>query len=673
MRRQTTAAMAGLRRRLSPPVEGPTVAIAFNLLPDAVPGSPGGRIGEQRLLLVQYWRQMQSDIASKAGRDADDASAPVPVVDVAVVTEAATFAPAATTHDRPTRNAGGDAAWVPASVLFAKPSEPAAAASAPLKDAAPPDAVRARPSFAEILAQEAADAVAYEEPLVRPEAPTVVAHPSADADAHDSTDSRAGFELVAHSEADFPLVEASADDEDAPVERPIDHAVLPFEAAVDDPLVEPIAAVADAAMVELLVGAVDDPVIEPLVDAIVDPIVEPLVEPVEDPIVEPEPAMVIALDAASPALETAVPEPAEAPHELADESQIEDLIAELSASAFPKPDIADVPIELATDEQIDRLIAQLASVPSPAFEPVDAEVALPEPEALPEPVAAAANEFAEHAIEAAREAFVEPLVEETAALETPSEVAESVPELPMSAMPSGHLAEPEVLEAFEEPEPARIEPAVAAIEVEMPAVVAEAAFADLISADDAPEPVAEAVPELSVPAMPSGHLAEPEVLEAFEEPEASDDVVPAFEPTLDEAFLAAADLDPFGAHAGVALDGPDAIEAADVEAEVPFAPHAVAFAAPLTPEVADEADDEPAQAASGPGPAFKSDPAWTDAVAEWTRTAQERPARRADVVPLVRPKPAVRLPKGHASLPALERFLRSAQARRRHVTTESVA
>ncbi len=63
MRRRAGAAVTGLRRRLSPGSSAPpTVPVYFNLLSDAEPLPKTGRVGEQRLLLVQ-------DLAPDAARD----------------------------------------------------------------------------------------------------------------------------------------------------------------------------------------------------------------------------------------------------------------------------------------------------------------------------------------------------------------------------------------------------------------------------------------------------------------------------------------------------------------------------------------------------------------------------------------------------------------------------
>jgi hypothetical protein len=168
-----------------------------------------------------------------------------------------------------------------------------------------------------------------------------------------------------------------------------------------------------------------------------------------------------------------------------------------------------------------------------------------------------------------------------------------------------------------------------------------------------------------------------------------------------------------------AADDREPVELADEppheEQPVPAAP--AAFATPLLAQAADETDDapagaepreplignrtfaelmaagfaalrqsqspaEPPRATSEPDqmPSHEADPTWDAAVAEWTVTARDQRLRRAGVIPMpaAKPTPAVKTPvrsraPRRSPVPALERFLRSAEARRRQVARESVA
>lgn len=66
MRRRAGAAVSGLRRGFfaGSPIS-PSVPVYFNLLADAELWPKRGRVGEQRLLLVQYWRQMQREMVKE--------------------------------------------------------------------------------------------------------------------------------------------------------------------------------------------------------------------------------------------------------------------------------------------------------------------------------------------------------------------------------------------------------------------------------------------------------------------------------------------------------------------------------------------------------------------------------------------------------------------------------
>jgi hypothetical protein len=79
--------VTGLRKRLSAgTIEPPSVPVFFNLLPEAEMWPKTGRIGEQRLTLVQYWRQMQHGMAPEPGgaegaSAADSTASPAPSVE----------------------------------------------------------------------------------------------------------------------------------------------------------------------------------------------------------------------------------------------------------------------------------------------------------------------------------------------------------------------------------------------------------------------------------------------------------------------------------------------------------------------------------------------------------------------------------------------------------------
>jgi hypothetical protein len=154
------------------------------------------------------------------------------------------------------------------------------------------------------------------------------------------------------------------------------------------------------------------------------------------------------------------------------------------------------------------------------------------------------------------------------------------------------------------------------------------------------------------------------------------------------------------------------------EMPVPVAP--AAFAAPLLSRAADDADDdvpasqEPLEPVAGAGnrtfaelvaagfaalrqpqppresarraaepdqmPSLEADPTWDAAMAEWTVDARDQRLRRAGVIPMpaAKPGPVVKAPahfkaSRRSPIPALERFLRSAEARRRQIARESVA
>lgn len=167
MRRRAGAAVSGLRRGLfsGSPIS-PSVPVYFNLLPDAELWPKRGRVGEQRLLLVQYWRQMQREMSKEtaaAVAEEPPAAEDVPPLEPAVPQPVSTApapialgpstgipafedldddldepaAPAASTMEPVEQSAstertdilGRRTTWVPASVLFAKKSEEPEAAS----------------------------------------------------------------------------------------------------------------------------------------------------------------------------------------------------------------------------------------------------------------------------------------------------------------------------------------------------------------------------------------------------------------------------------------------------------------------------------------------------------------------------------------------------------------
>jgi len=119
----------------------------------------------------------------------------------------------------------------------------------------------------------------------------------------------------------------------------------------------------------------------------------------------------------------------------------------------------------------------------------------------------------------------------------------------------------------------------------------------------------------------------------------------------------------------------DVMEDASIDVPVPVAeellvPESDEFAAPA---IGDAQAEPTSSADSRQMPAPQADPVWVDAVAHWTIEARDTRLRRASVIPMPSGKPAsVATVSRRSALPALERFLRSAQARRRQVA-ESVA
>jgi hypothetical protein len=791
MRRRATSAVSGLRRRLTPrSSHKPTVPFFLNLLPDAELWPTTGRIGEQRLKLVQYWRQMQLDMAPDTSDRCDlgdvetestsiverhEAVVPAAFIPAAERTESpfgsatpvhAAYrledfdddlddapgepepaAPAALDQDVPA--AGSQPmTWVPASVLFAKaPVEaeqptsetPPLVASEPsslIADEPPPLVMDAAPP----LVNGAQPAVMNDAPplVMNDKAPLIASEPEADV-AEEPTGFLLGIHRgpsVAHSlepaAASVVIAETPADAAEAaaaPVELLAATPVQADEALADQPEAASFdamaAEVADAFAAESVeafaTGLASAELPAPDVGALPDDVI---VAPMPDAIAESVPAEIGVEavadtfdDLAADLLADAFSDEAAAhfrpagtatdEHLFADsvvDLRLEDLevasgdemaarepveveMPALAAAAAVLPDVvSDAIVEPAA---ADRVQPEHLPVEMPALIAEAAEAAEPVWDAGPIAERSAdadqAAEFVEAEPMVAPDAVVAP-----AAFTTPVESDAPADELPDDSWAASEMPVPAAATAFATPiasdAPADEPHHDAWVETEMPELAAEAAFATPVTDDRAARDDRDEAADAGYPS----------------------DMLPA----ASAPFAVPLTAD--------AADDREPVELADeplhVELPVPAAP--AAFAAPLLAQAADETDDdapvaaepreplignrtfaelmaagfaalrqsqspaEPPRATSEPDqmPSHEADPTWDAAVAEWTVTARDQRLRRAGVIPMpaAKPTPAVKTPARsrapkRSPVPALERFLRSAEARRRQVARESVA
>jgi hypothetical protein len=697
MRRRASAAVTGLRRRLSPGSSlPPSVPVYFNLLADAEFWPQTGRVGEQRLLLVQYWRQMQREIGKEDPEPAAPpaaaavpiplpappepaAAVPAPAEETPVVQASVPSVPSrfpafsdfdddsddkddGTGHgaDEPivvTPVESARPAWVPASVLFAKRTEEGSA-------------------------------------VVEPTAAGSVPIP----EARSVPDDRSTVSLLLRDEPE-PLVEAAeapVPNLDVPppvVEVPVEFRQADVPSLVrDEPLEEP-------------------PPIELAAELSAAPVLD-------EPLAEPPPAE---LDEPPPAELEELPDLSAAAAELAAEmSEAVALDEPLEVVAEVTPDLTGIALDM-TDDAVDALMVEFADAELP-----EPDVAAMAAEVIADDAAGAIAELPADLLTEGLDDLAAQFVAESYAeapafvLQAPDmaldelRLAESFVEMSIEELSAGDL--PDVELAAESLRAMAVEEA---LEIEMPALIAEVAEpADL-------EPIREA--EEEAPALLSAAEQDAtEFVQAIEDagsempvplvdaaPDPIGDTNPS-EPEVDvlpSPTTPAAFAEPLTTEAPV--DEPHDHEEAVLDVDLPVPSSASTFTAPLTARTSDEADEdesasglEPSEALTGDTsfadwmsegfdapnagdspserprashgghqmPALEADPVWDDAMAEWTVAARDTRLRRAGVIPMPTSKPSlVSKPKVRSAIPALERFLRSAEARRRKVAAESVA
>jgi len=626
MRRRAGAAVTGLRRRLSSSrPASPGVPFFINLLADAELWPKTGRVGEQRLLLVQYWRQMQREMTKESAE---------PVEPQAVVADTAPVEQAIPVSPPPSASVG--------SILLSPP--------------------KALPTYEELNHDDADDCVvvaakAEPEPAAAPEPPPAAAAPEpprATAAAPDVLGARASWVPASVLFAKQPeeataaesTAEAGPDELIEAAEPPAAPLLLDAEAV---PQAEAPAPAEDPSDAPLLADEEPQP-------AAVEPAPQPTVAEVEH-VVMPD------------TVEPPVTEPVEAPVASDEPDVVLPLIEMPAATADVVPDLeADEVVEIAFSEP-----AATAAVPLPVLPHLDEDVAIDAPGSM--------------------------------SLEVP---ATSLPRLEVPAMSDGLLTErdnetlgdlpvdhgadridawsAELLvetslratapEGTETPGPAASPLKTLAVDE----LVARAGEAFTL---DVPVPMAElAAPDVGAALFVDERSgAIPEAPEARLEPAALE--MPSFIAEDAAAFVGAMDdvsvdmpvpdveVDAaLTASAAVALE--QATETFD-DVELPAPPPAAAFDVPVVPDVPVE---EPVAEAFAADPAFEeSMVAGVGEVAADPQADEARDTRlrRAGIIPMPATKAAaVAEATSRGALPALERFLRSAQARRRQVD-ESVA
>ncbi|HUF48083.1 MAG TPA: hypothetical protein VMM93_09715 [Vicinamibacterales bacterium] len=711
MRRRATAAVSGLRRRLTPGQAGaPSVPIFFNLLPDAEPWPKAGRVGEQRLMLVQYWRQMQQEMTPEASTAPVADAAPIdgvpvavqaameavetpaairanhippiesfddepddePVVDrpatgaiflrpalVAAVSEveAAPAASAEATVETPfiVAEAAPRPNWVPASVLFGTSTAPAQAESA--RSVATDDAAPAASLLRDDVSPVVIEPVVVEPVVVEPVvtepaivepifAEPVVAEPVL-------------VEDVADIAAVEPAtVEAVATDEAEPErESGIADVVVEMPALVAEDLGEPaFAALADQPVLELPETLFADEAAEAFVAESAAPAVAYDFAPpvVSDLVVEAAADLApVAMSgysetesfdfSADAFIQTVEPEHHVAASAVSETIEDDPFGGELSVEDFAAPVFA-APIEPVA---VEPLAAEEPAVGEPidlepvGFEPVEAVEAV-EPGFLPEPELSEA--IVEENVTVEMPALLSVAVPQAESLAEPVDLEPVVTEVdlepvdlePVEAIEPGFLPEPERSEAIVEEH----------VSVEMPALVSKAV----------PQAEAESVTEL-VDDAPPAEVAEVEMPAFAAEaavPEWYAAAAPVASPASFEAELAAMD---------------DAAELFAAGIEGTDTAFAALTASAVEPARAFDLSDGGRDVADLPDlPAPVADPVWNDAMTEWTISARDIRLRRSGVIPMPTSRPARR-----SSVPALEKFLRAARARRARVAAESVA
>ena len=746
MRRRASAAVTGLRKRLSAgSVEPPSVPVFFNLLPEAEMWPKTGRIGEQRLTLVQYWRQMQRGMTPEQGSDvapaADSTASAAPSVGQTGQTVYVNGQPLQPSDQTVSAAPAAQAVTLLGASTIAK------------SPAAEPHTAFKLEDFDDDLEEDRVASVATHE-SASVDGPTPASHASTDEIPAAATDSTTPdtqpIPVPSVLEAAGILVDppAAADTAETPAAHVLAFAreSEPADAESTAEAIQPSVttepeAVAPAEFAAAEVAEMASP----------EPVEAEAAEAVE--MTWPEPAEVAAAEAVEVAeeavVELATLEPGDAaelePAEIVafepdlELGSLEGFTHEPARARVPDEEVADLAADAFVVDGHDAAFESFESARrvDPAAGGFDAFAVDFLSDASSDLSAVADSMVEEATHDAAVQGSVPDLQLEdlTPAEPIPFEaVADVEPvddvSLDLSLL-VGERAEPLVEAAADEPvaeaiveaviEDAIAEPAAPMVEAVADSVAEEAAL-DPITESIVAEPVADHAEPLVEVAVPEPHDAAWEQPEAHEAVAASEFAAPiaADAPgreTQDEVTdvievsMPAASASTFVAPLtddvhGVELHDEDAAEVMDIPAAA-----ASTFAAPLTADAtpddhggdtatadlhlpaaladssfadvmhagldhsaAGEADGARAAADAPQMPAFEADGVWNDAMSEWATTTRDTRLRRAGVIPMPRSKPLpVPVVSSRSAIPALERFMRSAQARRRRVTSESVA